>query len=196
MKITGATIIKAGVLALAGLFSVGVYAEYKELKAEEEKKKKEYDECLDLDMDDYVEMTTGDMVRESIVRCANDMVRSITDDPISVLEGVAIGCIGGLCYIAGTNDGIRWTKTRFEKLASDAWNDGVCLGFAGGRKNTREHIRVSNPETADTIINNLDIYEKLHNGTDEMRFNSGTLMDDPEIYSDYSYMKEHMKEAV
>lgn len=193
MNIRGAHIVKAGLLALAGIFSYGVYLEYKAIRKEEEIHKSDIVESEE-ETEDFEPMPTSEAIKEAAKRAVRDAKEAILEDPQPFIEGCVIGIFAGVCYIAGANDGKIWTHDAAKRVVDEAYDDGLTLGFAGGRKWTREHVKVSNPEHADTIISNLDIYEKLHAGSDSMKWKPSDFKNDPDVMSDYNYMKEHVTE--
>lgn len=190
MNIRGSHIIKAGLLVLAGIFSYGIYLEYKEIRKEEEVARNQTPE----DEEPLDAAPTSEVIKEAAKRTVKDIKEAVMDDPMPFVEGLGIGVLAGVCYIAGTNDGRIWTNDAAKRVVDDAYDDGLTLGFAGGRKWTREHVKVSNPEHADTIISNLDIYEKLHAGSDSMKWKPSDFKNDPDVMSDYNYMKAHVTE--
>ena len=193
MNIRGSHIIKASLLALAGIFSYGVYVEYKAIRKEEEIRKSDIVESEE-ETEDFEPMATSDAIKEAAKRTVKEIKEAVMDDPMPFVEGLGIGVLAGVCYIAGTNDGKIWTNDAAKRVVDEAYDDGLTLGFAGGRKWTREHVKVSNPEHADTIISNLDIYEKLHMGSDSMKWRPSDFKNDPDVMSDYNYMKAHATE--
>lgn len=198
MHITGKTIIKAGIVVIAGIFGTGVYLEYKSLRDEERdefrRKMKEAVDNGDPEPE-FEPEPTSEVIKVAAMKTFSDFVEGVKEDPKSVIEGCAIGALASVCYIAGINDGVDNTTLSAMKGINDAWVDGTLLGFAGGRKFTREHVAKSNPETADTILNNLDIYERLHKGSDEMKFKPNELEKDPVVMDQYEHMKENMMEV-
>lgn len=198
MRISGKTIIKASVVILAGLFGTGVYLEYKELREKEKEKfEKEVKEAVNNgeETPEFNPAPTSDVIKEAAKMAVTDIKDSIVEDPITSLEGLGLGVAAGICYIAGVNDGTDNTSVKAMEAIHDANLDGILLGFAGGRQFTRNHIKTSNPETAETILNNLNIYEKLHKGSDEMKFKPNELENDPVVMHHYNFMKENMREV-
>lgn len=193
MNISGKTIMKGCAVVLAGLFGTAVYFEYKELREEEQEKKRHFEETFP--DDEYAEMDTSECLVKAVKKTGKDFVESVISDPLDFLKGAAIGGLAGLCYIAGTNDGAEKLRDVAICAINDAKIDGILLGFAGGRKQTRDHVRISNPETGETIISNLNIYEHLHHGSDAMKFRTDKLLDDPDIRADYENMKSNMREV-
>ena len=193
MNIRGSHIIKACIVGLAGIFAYGTYVEYKAIRKEEEIRKGDFEDSNE-EPEDFEPMSTTEAIKEAAKRAVKDAKDAILDDPTPFAEGCVIGALAGLCYIAGTNDGKIWTKAAAEAAVNDAYDDGMTLGFAGGRKWTRNHVKISNPENADQIISNLDIYEKLHAGSDSMKWRPSDFKNDPDVMSDYNYMKSHITE--
>lgn len=198
MHITGKTIIKASVVILAGLFGTGVYLEYKELRDKERDEfEKDVKRAVDNDFEtpEFNPEPTSEVIKKAAKKTVTDFVEAVKEDPAPFIEGCAIGAFASICYIAGIHDGVDNTTVAAMKGINDAWVDGTLLGFAGGRQFTRDHIKTSNPETAENILNNLDIYEKLHKGSDDMKFNPHELENDPVVMHHYNYMKENMREV-
>lgn len=199
MRITGSTIIKVAVTSLAALFVYDVYAEYQKIREEERAEaRKSYNEQVNDDVPEEYIVTpdpkeTSEVIKEAAKNVVSDFIVWTQENPAEAIVAFGIGCLGGVCYIAGANDGIDKMRDAAEEAIDNAEEQGMLLGFAGGRYWTREHVKKANPEYSGQIINNLDIYERLHKDSREMAFTKEELTSNPTIMNDFNHMR--VKEA-